>query len=62
MWGRRAFIIAILCARLCGCVELAKEPDPPGPDMSSSGVICAETGLHNVCQGRDQRKAEAGVK
>jgi len=62
MVARRALIIVALCARLLGCVELEKRPAPPGTDMSSSGVVCAEVGLQTVCQDRDQRKAEAGAE
>jgi hypothetical protein len=45
--GRRAFIIAILCARLLGCVELEKKPDPPGSDISASGVVCIYDSISN---------------
>jgi hypothetical protein len=55
---RRALIITTLCARLFGCVELEKRPDPPGTDMSSSGVVCQEVGDYTICKDRDQRKAE----
>jgi hypothetical protein len=47
--GRRAFIIAILCARLFGCVELEKKPDPPDSDISSSGLICVYNSIFNDC-------------
>ncbi len=51
-----------LCAGLSGCVEMEKRPDPPGADISSSGVVCVDMGTHTVCKDREQRKAEGGAE